>query len=213
MDTITQILVYAVPGILAVTVHEVAHGWAAGLLGDSTAADHGRLSLNPLRHVDPLGTVVVPLALYMLGGFFFGWAKPVPVRWSRLRPFKAGIAMVAAAGPGANLLMLAAWVTLAFGFTSMRHVAPEIFGVLIYMCDAGIIFNAAIMIINLLPIPPLDGSRIVTAVLPSKWAVLYNRVEVFGIAIVVLLIATGVLQAIVLPILNGLLRALSALGI
>ena len=215
MDQFVFVLVLAIPAVLAVTVHEIAHGWVALQLGDTTAAEHGRLSLNPLKHVDPIGTILVPASLYLLGEFvletkfFFGWAKPVPVSWRNLQPVRPGIAMVAAAGPGANLLMLALWTLLAL---IIRHTPLES-TVLIYMCEAGIIFNAAIMVINLIPIPPLDGSRIVTAFLPARLAVSYNRFEMLGLALVVLLLVTGVLQRVIGPLLLGVTRIFNALGI
>lgn len=215
MDQILVIVLIAVPAVLAVTVHEIAHGWVALQLGDRTAADQGRLSLNPLRHVDPVGTVLVPASLYLLGKwllgtpFFFGWAKPVPVYWQHLSPLRPGIAMVAAAGPGANLLMLIGWLLLAL---VLRH-AHAGSGVLIYMCEAGIIFNAAIMLINLIPIPPLDGSRIVTACLPPRLAAGYNRVGVYGLAIVALLLVTGTLQDLIGPLLAGVSRFMDAFGV
>ena len=176
-----------VPAVLAVTVHEIAHGWVALQMGDRTAADAGRLSFNPLRHVDPIGTLLVPATLFAGGqlltgsGFFFGWAKPVPVHWGALNPLRGGIAAVAIAGPGANLLMLGAWALLAL---VLVHLGVER-GTLIYMCQTGIMFNAAIMMINLIPIPPLDGSRIVTAVLPGPWARRYNQLEPYGLLIVI----------------------------
>jgi Zn-dependent protease len=204
-----------IPAILAVTVHEIAHGWAALQLGDTTAAEAGRLSLNPLRHVDPVGTVLVPFALYVLGEWlfgtrlFFGWAKPVPVRWSRLHPRRPGIALVAFAGPAANLLMLAGWLLFAL---VLKHLGVA-HGALIYLCQAGIIFNAAIMMINLVPIPPLDGSRIVTALLPAAWAVRYNRLEAFGLLLILLMLASGLLQKVLGPALDGVAALMSALGL
>lgn len=204
-----------VPAVLAVTVHEIAHGWVALQMGDTTAADAGRLSLNPLRHIDPVGTVLVPATLYLVGELlfgtklFFGWAKPVPVRWNRLLPVRPGIAVVAFAGPAANLLMLVAWTVAAL---TLKHAGAG-GGALIYMCQAGIIFNAAIMIINLIPIPPLDGSRIVTALLPAAWASRYNRLETFGLLIIVLLLISGLLQRIVGPVLGGVSATLDALGL
>lgn len=215
MAELLPLTLLLIPAVLAVTVHEIAHGWAALQLGDSTAADAGRLSLNPLRHVDPIGTVLVPIALYTIGElvfgsrFFFGWARPVPVRWNQLHPVRPGIAAVAAAGPGANLLMLGAWALLAL---VLRH-ADSGASALIYMCEAGIIFNAAIMIINLIPVPPLDGSRIVTALLPAHWAVRYNRLEAFGLLIIVALLVSGVLQQLLGPALGVIVQLMSALGL
>jgi Zn-dependent protease len=215
MEAALQVLLLVVPAVLAVTVHEIAHGWVALQLGDTTAAERGRLSLNPLRHIDPVGTLLVPAALYLLGELvfgtrlFFGWAKPVPVQWNRLQPIRPGIAMVAAAGPGANLLMLGGWLLLGLIAPHTPLASPS----LIYMCQAGIIFNAAIMTINLIPIPPLDGSRIVTAMLPARWAARYNRFEMLGLALVAVLLVSGALQHLVGPPLRHLARLLSALGL
>jgi Zn-dependent protease len=196
MDSLLNVLAIAIPAIFAITVHEVAHGWAANQLGDPTAARLGRLSLNPLRHVDPVGTVLVPLALKLLGSpFLFGWAKPVPVNWRNLRHFRRDVALVAAAGPAANLGMLIGW-SLLLGSAAAGFPFVEA------MCRTGIIFNAVIMTLNLIPIPPLDGSRIVTAVLPAHLAVVYNRLEPFGLAVTALLLFSGILGGLLGPVLG-----------
>lgn len=200
-----------IPGVLAVTVHEIAHGWVALQLGDHTAANEGRLSLNPVRHIDPVGTLLVPVVLYTGGellfghGIPFGWAKPVPVTWRKLAPVRPGIAAVAAAGPSANLLMLMGWVLIGL---IAKHI-PIPSQALFYMVEAGIYFNAAIMMINLVPIPPLDGSRIVTALLPARAAVIYNRLERFGLVLIVILLFSGILKQLMLPVMDaveGLIR-------
>ena len=199
-----KLMVIGIPAVLAVTVHEVAHGWVANKLGDSTAAQLGRLSLNPLRHVDPIGTVVVPLTLYLLNaGFLFGWAKPVPVNWRNLRHVRRDMALVAVAGPFSNLLMLLGWLLALMVFGEHRLVVP--------MSWTGIFFNATIMLLNLLPIPPLDGSRIVTSLLPARAAVRYNKMEPFGIVILLVLMATGVVGAILIPGLHGIEQLARAL--
>ena len=196
-----DIVLFAIPAIFAVTVHEVAHGWVACRLGDPTAAQRGRLSLNPLRHVDPIGTILVPGVLILMGGVFFGWAKPVPVDWRNLRGGRRDIALVAGAGPGANLLMLCLWwLLLAVAHSPGSLTDPAV--ALIKMCWAGIMFNATIMILNLIPIPPLDGSRILTAVLPVRMARLYNRVEPFGLLVLLALLFSGWLGALLGPALN-----------
>ena len=188
------IIVVGVPGVLAITVHEVAHGWAANRLGDPTAARLGRLSLNPLRHIDPIGSVLLPVLLKLVGSpFLFGWAKPVPVNWENLRNPRRDMALVAAAGPASNLLMLCIWALL---FAKVGTVPG-----LREMCWTGVLFNATIMALNLIPIPPLDGSRVLSAFLPPRLAVAYNRLEPFGLLIVVVLLATGVLGILLKPML------------
>ncbi len=194
---LTQILFFAIPVILAVTVHEVAHGWTAKVLGDDTAYRQGRLSLNPIRHIDPIGSLLVPGVMYLFTGFAFGWARPVPIDWRRLRNVRRDMALVAAAGPGANLLMILLWGVVL-------RVAVELdpgFGrtALNFMSEVGIIINAMLMVLNLFPVPPLDGSRVVTALLPGRYAVAYNRLEPFGLIIVVLLLVSGLLGSIIWP--------------
>jgi Zn-dependent protease len=189
-----DIIVIGVPGVLAITVHEVAHGWAANRLGDPTAARLGRLSLNPLRHIDPIGSVLLPVLLKLLGSpFLFGWAKPVPVNWENLRNPRRDMALVAAAGPASNLVMLCIWALL---FAKVGPVPG-----LREMCWTGVLFNATIMALNLIPIPPLDGSRVLSAFLPPRLAVAYNRLEPFGLLIVVVLLATGMLGILLKPML------------
>lgn len=201
----------AVPVVFAITVHEVAHGWVAARLGDPTAKLAGRLTLNPVKHIDPLGTVVVPLAMLVLTSFIFGWAKPVPVDWRNLRRPRRDMALVAAAGPGANLLMLALW-TLAlaslFGAGGAQSY-PAI--LLIEMAKMGIIINTVLIVLNLLPLPPLDGSRIVTAFLSPAAARKYNALERWGLLILAALIFTGVLGAILIPPVNFTLSMVGAL--
>ena len=189
-----DIIVIGVPGVLAITVHEVAHGWVANRLGDPTAARLGRLSLNPLRHIDPIGSVLLPVLLKLLGSpFLFGWAKPVPVNWDNLRNARRDMALVAAAGPASNLVMLCIWALL---FAKVGAVPG-----LREMCWTGVLFNATIMALNLIPIPPLDGSRVLTAFLPPRLAAAYNRLEPFGLLIVIALLATGVLGILLKPML------------
>ena len=200
--------------VLAITLHEIAHGWVALQLGDSTAADAGRLSANPVRHIDPVGTLVVPIAVYLLGQalgslLLFGWARPVPVDWRRLKPLRAGIALVALAGPMANLLQLAVWAAAAI---VIRHSHPEAL-LLISLCKAGIMFNAVIMAVNLLPIPPLDGSRVVAAAMPGRVAAAIFRLEWIGLLLVIGLIASGAGRAVLEPVLVGAQYLMLAIGI
>ena len=193
MNLLTIVIV-AVPAVLAVTVHEVAHGWVANRLGDPTAAERGRLTLNPFKHVDLVGTLLVPIGLKLLGSpFLFGWAKPVPVNFRNLRQLPRDIALVAAAGPASNLLMLLAW-TLLIAVSAPRSVPWE-------MGWTGVVFNATIMTLNLIPIPPLDGSRIVTALLPPRMAWTYNRYERFGLVLMLLLVISGALGKVLHPVL------------
>ena len=201
----------AVPVLFAITVHEVAHGWVAARLGDPTAKRAGRLTLNPVKHIDPLGTVVVPLVMLALTSFIFGWAKPVPVDWRNLRRPRRDMALVAAAGPGANLLMLALWTLALASLFGAGGALSYSSILLIEMAKVGIIINTALIVLNLLPLPPLDGSRIVTAFLPPAAARKYNALERWGLLILVALILTGVLGAILIPPINFTLSIVGAL--
>ena len=203
MDSLLRFLAFAIPAVFAITVHEVAHGWVASRLGDPTAARAGRLSLNPLRHIDPVGTVLVPALIYLTSGGFFGWARPVPVDWRYLRRPRLDMGLVAAAGPLSNLLMLIAWLILM-----LRTPAGTL---LSEMSWTGISFNATIMVLNLLPLPPLDGSRIVAALLPARLAAPYARIEPYGLLILAGLLMSGFLGRILGPLVRGLVTGLAAL--
>jgi Zn-dependent protease len=182
------------PVLLAITLHEVAHGWVAKMLGDRTAERMGRLSLNPLHHIDPIGTLLVPGVLMILGGFIFGWAKPVPVDFGKLRRPRRDMALVAVAGPAANLLMALAWALI----TRVAHVidTPFVTVPLSLMGVAGIVINLVLMLLNLLPIPPLDGGRIAAGLLPPRLAYQFGKVEPYGLIILLLLMMTGWLSSI-----------------
>ena len=198
MDELTlvqRIVVWILPVVFAITGHEVAHGWVAKKLGDNTAADQGRLTLNPLKHIDILGTLIIPgLLLLTFTGFVFGWAKPVPVDPRAFKKPRQAMAIVAVAGPLANLLMAVIWALLArLGvLLEVEYISFP----LIYSGVAGISINLVLALINLLPIPPLDGSRILSGVLPDYWAWQYNRLERFGFIFLLILLATDVLQYI-----------------
>lgn len=193
MSLIQTLVVWTPPVLLAVTLHEVAHGWVARELGDDTADRLGRLSFNPLKHVDPVGTVLVPGLLYALAGIVFGWAKPVPVNWDKLRNPRRDMALVAVAGPLANVVMLLAWAAVAkFGLS---------YGQDYFMTTglAGIMINAVLIALNLLPVPPLDGSRVVSALLPAEMALQYGRIEPYGLIILLVLIGSGALNRLMEP--------------
>lgn len=204
LPLVQKIAVWALPVLFAITLHEVAHGWAARALGDRTAEMLGRLSLNPLKHVDPVGTVVVPMFMLMLGGFLFGWAKPVPVSMRNLRHPRRDMALVAVAGPLSNLAMALAWGLLARIAIAMNPEEGVWLGVLL-MARAGIVINLVLMVLNLIPLPPLDGGRVLTGLLPEAQARKLDRIEPYGFVILVALMATGILGRIMaLPlILSG----------
>jgi Zn-dependent protease len=190
--------IWALPVLFAITLHEVSHGWTAYAFGDDTAARAGRLSLNPLKHVDPVGTVVVPALLLFLGGFIFGWAKPVPVAAHRLPHPRRDMAIVAAAGPLSNLAMAFGWAIL-LKLSLLQDPASGLWMGLRLMATAGVVINLVLMILNLLPVPPLDGGRVLNGFLPEPLARKMDRVEPFGLVILIVLLATGVLGKILLP--------------
>lgn len=201
--------VWVLPVLFAITLHEVAHGWAAEKLGDRTARRLGRISLNPVRHIDPVGTVLVPLLLFFSGGFIFGWAKPVPVTWENLRRPKRDMALVAVAGPGANLLMAVAWALLAKTAAELPVFSPSVAQGLVLMGLAGLQINIVLMVLNLLPLPPLDGSRIVSGVLPPGPERAYARIEPYGIVILLVLMVSGVLGKLLIPPVLAIMRAIA----
>ncbi|MBK1644934.1 site-2 protease family protein [Thiocapsa imhoffii] len=192
--------VLIIPVLFAITVHEAAHGWVASRLGDQTALMLGRVTFNPIKHVDLVGTLIVPLATFFLVGFLFGWAKPVPVDWRRLRHPRRDMALVAIAGPGANLLMALFWGVMVKLGVLLLPVSQWIALPMIYMGAAGILINVFLMVLNLLPLLPLDGGRVVNAVLPPRVALQYSRLEPFGLIILLLLLISGLLGAILIPL-------------
>lgn len=202
LNTIQLIIVLAPPLLLAITLHEVAHGWVALRCGDTTAQAQGRLSLNPLRHVDPIGTVLVPGLLAVLGGFIFGWAKPVPVNYYRLRQPKRDMALVALAGPLSNLLMALGWGLMALIGHGLRDTVSAIGEPLLLMGIAGIDVNVMLGVLNLLPIPPLDGSRVLVGMLPDRFGAAIARLEPYGLLILLVLLVSGVLN--LMPIVNSI---------
>jgi Zn-dependent protease len=206
METLSPLQLLAVlviPVLFAITVHEAAHGWVASKLGDRTALMLGRVTFNPIKHIDPIGTVLVPLATFFFVGFLFGWAKPVPVDWRNLRHPRRDMALVAVAGPGANLVMALFWGAMVKLGVLLLPDGQWIALPLIYMGAAGILINVFLMVLNLMPLLPLDGGRVVNAMLPPKVAILFSRLEPFGLIILLALLITGLLGAILLPIVIG----------
>jgi len=194
------IAVAALPILFAITVHEVAHGWVAKRLGDPTAERLGRLTLNPLKHIDPVGTVLVPVIMMVTIGFAIGWAKPVPITWENLRKPKRDMVLVALAGPGSNIMMAILWgliIKLSIGLPDSLLWFKE---PLKFMGEIGIFVNILLMVFNLLPIPPLDGGRVATGLLPGPWAWQLSRVEPYGFFIIIALMMTGALWFILDPV-------------
>lgn len=181
------ICIAAIPLIFAITLHEAAHGWMASKLGDQTASIMGRVSLNPARHIDPFGTIILPLMMLALGGFIFGWAKPVPIAWQNLRHPRRDMAFVALAGPSANLLMAFLWAILAklshlvFLNSNLHETLHSVMLFVHLTSRFGIMINCVLLVINLIPLPPLDGSRVVSSLLPPNLAKKYNRLEYYGL--------------------------------
>ncbi|WP_319379669.1 site-2 protease family protein [Thiomicrorhabdus sp.] len=214
LSLMQTIAIWTLPVIFAITVHEVAHGWMANRLGDPTAKMLGRLTLNPIKHIDPIGTVIVPLALLMLGGIVFGWAKAVPVTMQNLKRPRQDMAWVAIAGPAANLLMAIGWALVMKIGESLQHSLPEIGVFMVYTGMAGISINLILLVLNMIPIPPLDGSRVLSAFLSPKLAWQYNRIEPYGFFILLGLLLLGVLTPLLFGpynLLKGLIFSLVGL--
>jgi len=201
-DLLQTILIYALPVLFAITVHEAAHGYAARHFGDNTAAMMGRITLNPLKHIDPVGTILMPLLLYFAtsGAFLFGYAKPVPVRFGNLRNPKRDMIWVALAGPGVNLLQAMGWMVLLYLLAAIGINEPFF----VKMCQGGVLVNIVMFVFNLFPLPPLDGGRILVGLLPYKQAMLVSRVEPWGFFIVMALVVSGVVSALWMQPLMGL---------
>ncbi|WP_411885754.1 site-2 protease family protein [Polaromonas sp. YR568] len=191
-NLIQTVAIYALPVLFAITVHEAAHGYVARYFGDNTAWMMGRVTLNPIKHIDPIGTILMPLLLYFAtaGTFLFGYAKPVPVQFGNLRNPKRDMIWVALAGPGANLIQALLWGVL-FYFLAGAGVSEPFF---IKMCQAGILVNVVMFVFNLFPLPPLDGGRVLVGLLPYKQAVLVSRIEPWGFFIVMALVISGVIS-------------------
>jgi len=206
LTLIQKIVVFALPVIFAITLHEAAHGYVARFFGDMTAAAAGRITVNPLKHIDPVGTILVPLVILLasklLGGgmILFGWAKPVPVNFGRLRRPKQDMLWVAAAGPGMNFVMAVFWALMI----QMGHALGNSFisAPLMLMGAAGVFINVILMALNLIPLPPLDGGRIAVSLLPVKQAMQFARLEPYGLFILLGLMFTGILGFILCPLIS-----------
>ncbi len=212
INLIQRIAIWVLPVLFAITVHEVAHGWMALKLGDRTAMMLGRLTLNPIKHIDPVGTLLVPAVMLLVGGFVFGWAKPVPVTWENLKRPKRDMALVALAGPLANLMMIILWVGLLKLGLSLHPSMAWLAQPLVYMGVAGVFINAVLMVLNLLPLPPLDGGRVVTGLLPDRLAWQYSRIEPYGFMILLLLFFTNILGKIMWPLISVVIAGVFTVG-
>ena len=214
LNIVQVIALYAIPVILAITLHEAAHGYVAMRFGDMTAYAAGRVSLNPIRHIDPFGTIALPLAILAIAklfggsGILFGWAKPVPVNFANLRHPKRDMLWVAAAGPLSNLVMALLWAFVAKAAVSM----PDMYLALpmALMGAAGVFTNVIFMILNLLPLPPLDGGRILVSLLPHRLAYRVARVEPYGLIILIVLLFAGVLNGVLWPVIRTAVRLMSS---
>jgi Zn-dependent protease len=209
LSLVQKIVIWVLPVLFGITVHEVAHGWLASRLGDKTALMLGRLTLNPVKHVDPMGTILVPGLLVLLHtGFIFGWAKPVPITWQNLKHPKRDMALVAVAGPTANLLMGLGW---ALAIRLGQSIGD--YGVaLVYMGVAGIFINTILLVLNLLPLPPLDGGRVMTGLLPGPWAYRFSRIEPYGFLILIALLVTGLLGLLLWPLISVVMTVLALIS-
>ncbi len=213
LTLVQKIAVWSVPVLLAITLHEAAHAYVANRFGDPTAKSLGRLSLNPLRHIDLVGTLLVPVLIALLSQFHFvfGWAKPVPINWARLKKPRRDMALVAAAGPLSNLLMALLW---AIGFKIATLCHPELSRPALFLLltsQAGIFINLVLGFLNLIPIPPLDGSKIIASLLPPRWAIRYLNIERIGFLILIMLLITGTLNRLLDPLIGSSLDLIDTL--
>ncbi len=213
LNKLQLLAVLAIPVIFAITVHEAAHGWVANRLGDRTAFMLGRVTFNPIRHIDPIGTILVPTLTFLFVGFLFGWAKPVPVNWRNLRHPRRDMALVAVAGPGVNLIMALGWGLMIHLGLLLMSSSQWVALPLIYMGAAGVLINIFLMVLNLIPLLPLDGGRVLNALMPPRLAFYFSRLEPFGIIILLVLLVSGLLGSVLLPIVVGIVDVLPGAAI
>jgi Zn-dependent protease len=199
LSTVQFAAIAILPLLFGITLHEVAHGWVAKQLGDKTALMMGRLTLNPIKHIDPLGTILVPGLMMLAGGAIFGWAKPVPVTWQNLKNPKRDMALVALAGPMANLGMALFWALIARLGILLTATSEWASVPMILMGKVGIVLNLVLMVLNLLPLPPLDGGRIMTSLLPGPLSYRFSRIEPYGFFILIALLMSGLLWKLMGP--------------
>ncbi len=208
LTTAQQIAIWVLPIIFAITVHESAHAFAAHYFGDNTAKLQGRLSLNPIRHIDLMGTVLIPALMVVFTGFAFGWAKPVPIDYRNLKNPKKNMIWIALAGPLSNLAMGILWAIL-LRFTLLLELEHKAALFVIFTAVAGIMINTILMVLNLLPLPPLDGSRVLSGLLPTRLSIAYNKLEPYGFFIIIGLMILGFLGIILNPSINLVLSFLA----
>ncbi len=211
LTIIQKVAIWALPLLFAITLHEVAHGWVASFFGDQTARLQGRLTLNPIKHIDLIGTIILPIIMLLFSNFVFGWAKPIPIDSRNMHHPRRDTAIVAAAGPLSNFLMAIFWAGIAkVGYLLLKGNAW--FGVpLSYMGEAGIMINVVLGVLNIIPIPPLDGGRVLMNLLPGRMGYFFSRIEPYGFFILIFLLVTNTLSFVMNPLIFFIIRMISAI--